>query len=339
MSKIQTKILVAAMVAASAAMTVGCVKKGEESQHEDAPLGEFSPVKVERFDSLVAIYGQSSASGRDSLSAQFAPVIDLMSRMNSGREADDVIADIAATRYFEVFFPDVAARLGSLDALEAELGSLRELLPAQADSVRFPSRVFGIVTPYDQSVMLSDSIMLIGLNHYLGADYAGYEGFDDYRRRLKTLSRTPIDVAEALVYTAYPFDGSSSSTALQRMVYEGAVVAAVSRALPRRQLSEIMGYTPEQMQWLEQHESEIWRKMVADQMLYTHDRSIAERLVLPAPFTSVISPDAPGRAGRFIGYRIAESYLRNNPQSKPSDLLGGPTLTGDDLLVRAGYRK
>ncbi len=335
MKNFQSIIFNGIVVAAVAAAAFGC---GRDRHGNDPVAAKGRPVTVERFDSVVALYETSTSAARDSMRLLYAPVFDMMSRINSGRDADSVICEMGHTRYFEVFFPDVISRIGPLDRFESDLGTLRELLPAQVDSLRFPSRVFGIVTPYDQSVMLYDTIMLVGLNHYLGSDYEGYAGFDEYRRRLKTLSRAPIDVAEALIYSSHPFDGSASSTALQRMVYEGAVVAAVSRALPDRSLAEVLGYTPEQMQWLEDNESEIWRKMVADGLLYSHDRATAERLVLPAPFTSVISRQSPGRSGRYIGFRIVESYLKNNPGSSVSDLLDSNVLRRDDLLVRAAYR-
>lgn len=327
------RIFLAILAAALLSSLASCSKSGRI----DATVG--TPVRVERFDSLVALYGQASAQQRDSLLAEFRPAIDLMCRINGIADADSLIEAMALSRVFNVFFPDVVDRLPALNGLQTELGSLRELLPRQIDSLRFPSRVFGIVTPYDQTVMISDTVMLIGLNHYLGADYPGYNGFDDYRRRQKTLLRAPIDIAEALVYTSSPFPASAESTALQRMVYEGAVVAAVSRSLPGRPINEILGYTPDEMAWLDSHESEIWRKLISDGLLYSHDRAVAERLVMPAPFTSVISTEAPGRTGRFIGYKIAESYLAANPSSTPADILSPSLLLSDDLLLRAGYRR
>ena len=68
-----------------------------------------------------------------------------------------------------------------------------------------PPEIYSAVITYNQSIILADTVMLLGLNHYLGCDYEGYKHLDGYRRATKTAAaRLPYDIAESIIATAYP---------------------------------------------------------------------------------------------------------------------------------------
>lgn len=211
-------------------------------------------------------------------------------------------------------------------------------MAALLPSLPFPSRIFGIVTPYSQSVVIADTVLLLGLNHYLGADYKGYEGFDDYRRRLKVPSRITYDVAEAVIRTHHPFEPQGTPTALSRMAYEGAVAMAVSRVVPGATPAKALTYGDDEMAWLTANEANIWRRLVDADLLFSVDPIVAERLVAPSPRTVIVNAEAPGRTGRFVGYRMIESYMRSHPEASLESLLSPAFYSSRSMLVDAGYK-
>ena len=86
-------------------------------------------------------------------------------------------------------------------------------------------------------------------------------------------------------------------------------------------LADALGYTEEQLQWLENNEKEIWNKMLGAKMVFDVSETLVEKFVSPAPFTSPLTPESPGRAGRFIGYELVKAYLKDNPKASLTDLL------------------
>ncbi len=294
-------------------------------------------MEIERFDRAVAVYPSLPESGRDSLTVRFRPVIDVMGALMRLSDADSIMLQLASSQVASVFGPDVESRLPDLRQSETAIGNMRYLVEKGGFDIAFPKRIFGILTPYEQSVVLADTIMIVGLNHYLGADYEGYKSFGDYRSRLKTVGRLPYDLAEALIYTSYPYRSDAASTAVSRMIYEGAVVAAVMRIMPNADLADALGYTSDQMKWVAENEARIWRKMVEDNMLFATDRNVAEKLVAPAPYTSLLAQESPGRVGRYMGYRIVEAYISSHPEAEIVSLLSPSFYQSQNALVDSGY--
>lgn len=295
-------------------------------------------IEIERFDRAVAAYPTASAESRDSLIVRYAPIVDVMRVISGGGSDDEVMAALAASAASKVFQPDVERLLPDLSSASAALGSLKAAMARTLPEVKFPARVFGYVTPYSQSVVIADSVVLLGLNHFLGSDYEGYGSFDEYVRRMKTPSRIPYQVAEALIRSGYPYDEADGQTVLSRLLYEGAVVTAVKDVVAGSSAADAMGYTGEEMKWLTDNESRIWQKMSGEEMLFSIDPVIAHRLTNPAPSTPLINPRAPGRAGRYIGYRIVESYLKSHPDIALQTLLTPGFYRSGTTLKDSGYR-
>lgn len=223
-----------------------------------------------------------------------------------------------------------------LRPVEADLGRMKfnftRLFPAD----RFPA-VYAIVSPFNQSVFTADTLMFVGLNHYLGADYAPYAYFPDYLRVRKTPARLLPDMAEALVRGLYPYDGVSDvySTVLSRLLYEGAVVEAVMQLCGLSE-QQVLGYDDEAMAWAQENEKRVWETMAERKMIFAVDPQLAAMLVSPAPFTSAINPNSPGAIGRFIGHRIITAYLDRQAVALP-ELLSPDFYTSQNSLFESGY--
>ena len=217
-------------------------------------------------------------------------------------------------------------------ALGDVFGRMSSVLP----DVSVP-HVFTIISPFTQSILVADTLLYIGLNHYLGADYVHYEYFPDYVRVLKERERIPIDVAEAIVRSAYPYHPSEEyPQVVTRLAYEGAVVEVVMRLTGKDEAS-VLGYNDGQYRWLRDNEGKLWQTIVGEQMLFSTDYTLMRSLVDVAPHVSVISSEVPGRAGRFIGHRLVKAYLDNNPSVLPESLLAPSFYSSPSLLTSAKY--
>ncbi|MDE5801229.1 MAG: hypothetical protein K2H74_09450 [Paramuribaculum sp.] len=295
------------------------------------------PVDIVRFDTIGASYISLSPDQRDSVISEYAPEIGFLQKLYGLSSADSAMQMVAVSRPVEVFGPDIRARLADLKPVEESLGELAARLPHVLPAVKMPSRLSGIILPYRQSVVVADSLLLVGLNHYLGSDYEGYATFDSYTRGQKTVECLPYHIAEAIVGSAYPYRESEGATALSRMLYEGAMVEVLSQLFPEAAPAQLMGYTEQQMDDLNANESTLWQRIIAGNMLYDVDPMTAARLVEPAASTSVISPDAPPRAGRYLGWRIVRAYIKSHPEVSPEYLLSPGFYGSQQSLKDSGY--
>lgn len=187
-----------------------------------------------------------------------------------------------------------------------------------------------------ESVGFVDSVMLIALNHYLGAEHEAYDDFPLYMRLVKEPHLLPYDLAEALIASDYPYR-NEGGTALQRMLYEGALVKAKIATVDGGNLQDALAYRPEQMQFLRDEEANLWRTLVAQNYLFDTNIATIDKLVLPAPNTPLLDRRSPGRAGRYIGYRIVEKYASKHPEASLAFLLSPEFYTDPDVLAQSGY--
>lgn len=289
-----------------------------------------TPVTIERLD--------RSCTGLpiDSVLNQFGPALEILADLYGVSSTDSALAIYSSSAAQMAFGPDVTRLLPELNATEKTLGEAKEFAATKIPAMKFPTKWVGYITPYRQSVVLADSVILIGLNHYLGTDYPGYAGFENYQRQLKTPDRMAQDAVEALIYSQFPFKPDTPTT-LQRMIYEGAVLNAVASIMPSADMPTLLGCTAEQTEWLSQNEGRIWAKMIDDDILYSSDPAISDRLISPAPSTQMINAAAPGRVGRYIGLQIVRSFMEKNPETAISHTLTPEFYNSPKTLADSGY--
>lgn len=214
------------------------------------------------------------------------------------------------------------------------------LAAARLEGIELPPREYAaVVYGRREAIGFSDSVMFIAMNHYIDPDYQGYQGFPVYERVVKTPAQLPYDIAEALVGTQMPYqEPADGGTALSHMLYEGALAYARTALVMNSVESEALGYSDSQYEWLLEHEADLWREVIARNLLYDTDAATWRRLVSPAPTTSVLSIYSPGRAGRFLGYRMVMRYLEKHPEANLASLLSPGFYNAPDALEEIDYR-
>ncbi len=316
-----------AVVAFVLILTAGCTHHGA------------APVAIERLDLAIEASDTMSVGQREALADSMRAGIEALTRANAFSSEFVEGTGLQALRYRSalMFTPAVRERITDLKAQEQSLGDIRGRMSSLLPGVTFPAHVYAVEWPYNQSLALfNDSVLLIALNHYLGEDFEGYGGFEQYRRRLKTLDRLPYDVAEALIRSSYPYSDSASTVA-SRLFYEGAVAKAVEAVVAGSKDADVLGYDDAQMEWARTNERRAWESLVGHQLLFSSSDMDMTRLFDPSPATSIIHSEAPGRLGRYIGLRMVESLLRQESSLTPEQLLTPGFYTSEDALKRAKY--
>ena len=164
----------------------------------------------------------------------------------------------------------------------------------------------------------------VGLDNFLGAGYPGYEGIPAYQRVLLRQSQLPVAYAHALLATL-SLENFNDPTLVGQMVYQGKIAMA-TEALTGYSIAtgEVLGYGPEEWDFLETNESNIWEVMVREKLLFSTDMMVRQRLSEPAPFSKLgtaMDGDIPGRVARYIGYKLVKSYAENHREMSLKEII------------------
>ena len=287
-------------------------------------------VSVERLTSADAL--NSSPGGASSMMIAFGAGYDTTEWRTFARQ-------FGQSEAMRVFGHDVDSIMPDLSAFTDEINELYDNIAATLPAAQLTRRIYATVIPYSQSVIIppgTDSVVIIGLNHYLGSDYDGYSSFAAYQRARKEPSRMTRDIAEATVRAAYPFQAPDSPTLLQRMLYEGAIATVLAHLMPG-DAAKAIEIPEDDFDRLSRYEKEIWQRMVGSDMLFNRSVRLANAILREGASASVLGERAPSLAGRFIGWRIAEAYLDSHPDSAAETLLRPGYYLADQTLREARY--
>jgi gliding motility-associated lipoprotein GldB len=183
-------------------------------------------------------------------------------------------------------------------------------------------RIYTFISGFNQSTVLADSLLGIGLDRYLGSDCSYYPrlGIPKYSINDMKPSKITSDCMRAWAIGEFPFNDSIDNL-VNNMIYEGKLMYFTKRMLPDQPDSLIFGFSPSQMKWCEKNEKQIWTYIIENRMLFISDSFTINKYINDAPFSSGFSQESPGRAVVWLGYRIVESYIKNNQNSSFPQLM------------------
>ena len=166
---------------------------------------------------------------------------------------------------------------------------------------------------YANRIILTDSLLLIGLDNYLGATHRFYEAFPKYVAAGLDKQFLVSDVAAALATKVVPKPKDRSF--LAQMLYYGKLLYVKDAITPFLSDAQKINYSQAQIAWAKENEEQIWRNFIEQEHLYSTDSKIGQRFLDPAPFSKFgleLDNDSPGRVGRFVGWQIVRSFMSAN---------------------------
>ena len=188
---------------------------------------------------------------------------------------------------------------------------------------------------YEDRVILADSLLLIGLDNYLGPEHRFYSGIDRYIAQNLDKQYLTSDVAGAFAKKVIPYPRERSF--LAQMVYYGKELYLKDLLLPLTNETQRIGYTRDELDWARANEEQIWRYFIEGELLYSTDQKLGPRFLDPAPFSKFrleLDNESPGRLGRYIGWQIVKAYMENNEVSL-NKLLQIPE---EEIFVKSKYK-
>ena len=274
------------------------------------------PVKISRLEQ--SLFSTPIASIQESiplLEQQYGELLDLYSILMfrttpQNPNYTEALTGFLSDEHMNLAYKRVMEVFPNLKDIETGLG--RAFFNYQRE---FPERVIPsvstLISGFGESIIVADTILAIALDNYLGKNEDMYFmlGLPNYRRQTMDRKYIVPNCMKEWISTEFSYNDSIDNV-LTNILYEGKVMYALHRLLPHTPDSLLFGFTPGQMRWCRNNTKEMWTFLVERKMLYLTDYLTINKLVGPAPFTSLFTRESPGRAVVWLGYRIIESYMK-----------------------------
>lgn len=182
---------------------------------------------------------------------------------------------------------------------------------------------------------IDDDILGLSLDFYLGKDFPFYQNlFPQYIARAMNKEHLVFRGMEAIVDDM--LGQAKGNRMVDQMIHNGRKLYILDHLLPMASDTIKMQYTPDQLAWCKEHELEIWRYLLGEDLLYETDRQKFNKYINPSPNSPGMPDAAPGRTANWMGWQIVKAYMKRNPEKTLKDLLSLDDAQG--LLNKSRYK-
>ena len=189
---------------------------------------------------------------------------------------------------------------------------------------------------YRNNVIVTDTIILIALDNYLGSEHPFYTNIPNYLKANFKKSQVVVDLAKA--YSEKYIYQPQRRTLLDEMIFYGKQLYFEELTIPFKTEAELIGYSESQLNWAIKNEEYIWRYFVERELLFSTDAKLPSRFINNAPFSKFylesIDAESPGRIGQYVGWQIVRAYMQNN-EATLNDMLKKST---DDIFNNSKFK-
>jgi hypothetical protein len=290
-----------------------------EANHEDIPA--LIPVLKQNYDGFLQLFSNVINAGNvDSVSFGYYLSLFCTDRLNN-EVYDSVIKTFPnltsleeklskAFRYYKYYFPDKAV-----------------------------PQIYSCMSGFNSSIIIGDSVLAIGLDRYLGANCGFYPrlGIYKYLSDRMTPQNIIFDCVYSWISSEWDFEdiGYKTHNVLTEIIHYGKLKYFEKCMLPTEKDELIFGFSPDQMKFCRNNESQMWTYLLEHDLLFSTDQFVIRKLIGESPFTSYFTNESPGKAAGWIGFRIIESYMMKNPTVTLTDLMQETNI--QDIIGKAKY--
>ena len=236
-----------------------------------------------------------------------------------------------------LFLNEVYARLTNphLDTLLSEtqrvfgnLSSLEQEFEEAFTNLKYyypdftPPKIQTVVSGLDTDLFVSDSLIIVSLDFYLGRGAKYRPKMYEYLlRRYDTNDIVPSCLLIYGISNRFNKTEVSDRTVLADMIAYGKSFYFAKHMLPCVADSVFLWYTPEEIGGSRKNEDLIWKRFVESQVLFSTNHKVKQDYLGDRPVTIQVGEKCPGRIGQWIGWQIVKKYADDHPQSSLPELM------------------
>lgn len=202
-----------------------------------------------------------------------------------------------------------------------------------------PPKTFTLITNLDEEypVVYADSLLLIGLDLFLGRDSEIYKGYPKYIKQTFDKENLAPKIAEEIIPKIFKIH-KKKHTFLDHIIEKGKILYLKEIFISNAKEKDLIGYDTEKMLWAKDNEMVVWRYFIDHNLLFSTDRKLLFRFVNPAPFSKFYianDRETPGRIGLWIGWQIVRQFMKKNVKIPIEKMLKMEATT---LFEKAKYK-
>lgn len=291
-------------------------KNGESSNHNSEIY-----IHINRYEiALFKLNPENLGEELKTIQKQYKIFVgDNINDPNNIKQLRDYLSDPA----IKIIYGDCMKKYPDMKDVEKQLSNAffkyKELYP----EVKIP-KVYTYVSgiDYNSSVNYADTALIIPIDMYLGSNYPTYSkigipGYISMRLDKEFIVRDCMrKIGESNIPSNF-----TPKTLLDFMITKGKILYFTMVAMPDLTDNINMAYDKAQLDWCRSNEANLWAFLINNKLLFTDDDNTITKFINDSPFTSVISKEAPGRIGEWIGWQIVNSYMENNKNISVQQLM------------------
>lgn len=271
-------------------------------------------IEIERLeDDLLSV--KSKAELREFLKDN--PVVTEIFLKRSQYPDDSIMMEALFKRFnnphIDTLKSEIGRVFGDLSALKADITTAFTNLKYYYPDFETP-KIQTVATGLDHDLFVSDSLIIIGLDYYLG-DSAKYRPLGLYSYMLERYRPQYITPSIMLLYGISPMFNKtdvSDKTILADMIGYGKSFYFAKHMMPCTPDSVLIWYSNEEIEGARENQDIIWAHFLENQLLYETNHMVKKKYIDERPKTFEIGEKAPGRIATWLGWQIVRQYMEEN---------------------------
>lgn len=299
---------------------------GESEQEECVFMPEVSSADLffefERFeDSLANVKSKSALVG---LLTRQPGIRDQMLR-RAEYPNDSVFVDEMFKRFSN---PHIDTLLAEARTVFGDLTLLKSQFQDAFANIKYyypdfkPPKVKTIITGLDTDLFVSDSLIIVSLDFFLGPHAKFRPKTYDYLMR--RYDPDDIVTSSILIYgisDRFNKTQLQDKTVLADMIAYGKSFYFAKHMLPCTPDSVLIWYTDEEISGARQNEDLIWARLIQDKILFSTSMMEKKNYLGDRPVTTQVGEKCPGRIAQWVGWQIVKEYMKVHPETSLPDLM------------------
>ena len=271
-----------------------------DSLHFEADLAklvkQYPQFSEDYFNRILMLSSKKEPENILAFYKAYLPIYQATSKIQAYKKANPEIA--AAFKRFHFYFPTYT-------------------LPKQIIYFIGPLETYGNVVTKDG--------LAIGLQLYMGAESSWY-----FSEQINTIYPTYISrhfapeyiVVNSIQNILNDYDPLTlnGKQLIEQMIEIGKRQYILSQCLPNASDTLILGYTSNQLKAIEDNKGDIWTFLSSQNRLFSVDPSLTSAIINEAPYNDYFGEDIPGNVGKYIGYTIVKSWMKQQDSKSKNDL-------------------
>jgi hypothetical protein len=179
-----------------------------------------------------------------------------------------------------------------------------------------------VITGLDTDLFVSDTLIVVGLDFFLGPD-ARYrpKTYDYLMRRYDPDDIVPSCLLIYGISERFNKTDLKDRTVLADMVAYGKSFYFAKHMLPCTPDSVLIWYTDEEIRGARENEDLIWARFIEDQILFSTSVIDKKNFLGDRPVTIQVGEKCPGRIGQWVGWQVVKEYMDTHPEKSLPELM------------------